>query len=80
MIRDLRPSHSFCTGRSLVKAMARSIEVRGPDQAGEFVATLPNGQTRLVRFWDDLDRLKDEWGVVEATGDIANLKHRSRPD
>jgi hypothetical protein len=60
-------------------AYGKYITIKGPDRQGEFVATMPDGQTRLVISWEDLDALKEESGVEEVYGDVPNLHHRVRP-
>jgi hypothetical protein len=59
-------------------AYGKYIMIKGPDRQGEFVATMPDGETRLVLFWEDLDALKQESGVEEVYGDVPNLHHRVR--
>jgi hypothetical protein len=56
----------------------RYIDVYGPNREGEFVATLSAPDTRLVRYWEDLCDLKEEWAVDEVSGDLLNLMRRSR--
>lgn len=60
-------------------AYGRYIVIKGPDRQGEFVATMPDGDTRLVIYWEDLDALKAESGVQDVYGDLRNLTHRVRP-
>ena len=60
-------------------AYGKYIMIKGPDRQGEFVATMPDGETRLVLFWEDLDALKKESGVEEVYGDVPDLHHRVRP-
>jgi hypothetical protein len=59
-------------------AYGKYIMIKGPDRQGEFVATMPDGETRLVLFWEDLDALRQESGVEEVYGDVPNLHHRVR--
>jgi hypothetical protein len=59
-------------------AYGKYIAIKGPDRQGEFVATMPDGETRLVIYWEDLDALKAESGVQDVYGDVSNLKHRVR--
>jgi hypothetical protein len=64
----------------VVVPVIRCIEVAGPNESGGFVATLPSGETRPLRYWQDLEDLKGEWGIVESRGDLVELSRRSRPD
>ena len=57
-------------------AYGRYISIKGPDRQGEFVATMPDGETRLVIYWEDLEALKQESGVQEVYGETADLHHR----
>ena len=59
-------------------AYGKYIAIKGPDLQGEFVATMPDGETRLVIYWEDLDALKAESGVQDVYGDLSDLKHRVR--
>jgi hypothetical protein len=54
------------------------IEIYGPNRQGEFVATLPSAETRLITHWEDLEEIQGEIGVLEACGDVLNLMRRSR--
>ena len=58
--------------------MAPFIEVTGPNRAGEFVGKLPNGETSLLIYWEDLEALKREWGTDQVQGDLGNLSQRRR--
>jgi hypothetical protein len=60
-------------------AYGRYIVIKGPDPKGEFVATMPDGEARLVMDLEDLEALKQESGVEEVYGDVLNLNHRVRP-
>jgi hypothetical protein len=55
------------------------MEDTGPDRQGAFQATLPNGDFRLVRYWDELESVKQESGVDVVRGELLNLKQRVRP-
>ena len=57
-------------------AYGRYISIKGPDRQGEFVATMPDGETRLVLYREDLEALKQESGVQEVYGEVADLPHR----
>jgi hypothetical protein len=55
------------------------IDVTGPDRAGEFIATLSDGQTCVLVFWADLESLKLFWGTDQVHGNVLNLSRRHRP-
>jgi hypothetical protein len=61
-------------------AATRSIEVSGPDESGEFIATLPNGERRRIRTGVELDALMQEWGVLVKKGDFGDLAREPQPD
>jgi hypothetical protein len=55
-----------------------SINVTGPNRAGEFVGTLSNGETSLLLCWEDLEALKEFWQTDQVCGDLMNLSRRTR--
>jgi hypothetical protein len=60
--------------------VAAYIDVTGPNRDGEFVGTLPNGETSLLLYWEDLEALKEFWHTDHVRGDLINLSRRTRPD
>jgi hypothetical protein len=58
--------------------MASFIEVTGPNRSGEFLGTLPTGETSLLIYWEDLEALKREWGTDRVQGDLDDLRRRRR--
>ncbi len=60
--------------------MAEFIEVVGPNRSGEFIASLPTGETSVLVCWEDLEALEVVWGVEQVHGNLLNLSRRSRSD
>jgi hypothetical protein len=60
-------------------AATRSIDVSGPDESGEFIATLPNGDVRRITTGAELDTLMQEWAVLVKKGDFHRLRRRTEP-
>jgi hypothetical protein len=54
------------------------IDIYGPNRQGEFVATLPSAQTRLITHWEDLEEIQATTGIKDVNGDVLNLMRRSR--
>ena len=49
------------------------MRISGPDHHGEFVAILPDAETRIVTCWDDLAALRHASGMGDRHGDALAL-------
>jgi hypothetical protein len=67
------------TGGKRAMAYGRYIVIKGPSPHGDFVATMPDGQTRLVLDREDLEALQEESGVQEVYGDVLEFAQHLRP-
>jgi hypothetical protein len=76
--RVLGPFHSRSQRVALLGVPSRSIQVAGPNKAGEYIATLPSGETRPITYWEDLEDIELELGL-ESRRDLVKLSRRSRP-